>query len=95
MRQSRSNSGTRIRKRLDFVIWASCRRKSARLVRCSKTFDKTTISNGLLSEYCKISPTIKVGKWIQKGYVVGRVNGTLQFQATKNKKYIDPVKLFQ
>jgi len=43
----------------------------------------------------KISPTIKVGKWIQKGYVVGRVNGTLQFQATKNKKYIDPVKLFQ
>ncbi|MEA3554633.1 MAG: M23 family metallopeptidase [Campylobacterota bacterium] len=43
----------------------------------------------------KISPTIKVGKWIQKGYVVGRVNGTLQFQATKNKKYIDPAKLFQ
>ena len=43
----------------------------------------------------KISPTIKVGKWIQKGYVAGRVNGTLQFQATKNKKYIDPVKLFQ
>ncbi|MEA3288817.1 MAG: peptidoglycan DD-metalloendopeptidase family protein [Campylobacterota bacterium] len=55
-------------------------------------------SNGLHTIYShldKISPTLKVGKWIPKGYVVGRVNDTLLFQATKNSKYIDPVKLFK
>ncbi|MEA3352193.1 MAG: peptidoglycan DD-metalloendopeptidase family protein [Campylobacterota bacterium] len=55
-------------------------------------------SGGLHTIYShldKISPTLKVGKWIPKGYVVGRVNDTLLFQATKNSKYIDPVKLFK
>lgn len=55
-------------------------------------------SKGLHTIYShldKISPTLKVGKWIKKGYVVGRVNNILQFQATKNNKYIDPEKLFR
>ncbi len=55
-------------------------------------------SGGLHTIYShldKISPTIKVGKWIPKGYVVGRVSGTLLFQATKNSKYINPEKLFK
>jgi len=55
-------------------------------------------SKGLHTIYShldKISPTLKVGKWIKKGYVVGRVNDILQFQATKNSRYIDPEKLFK
>jgi murein DD-endopeptidase MepM/ murein hydrolase activator NlpD len=49
----------------------------------------------IYSHLDKISPTIKIGKWILKGYVVGRVSGALVFQATKNSKYIDPMELFQ
>ena len=41
----------------------------------------------------KIAPTIHVGAKIQKGYVVGKVNEKLIFQATKDSKHIDPLKL--
>jgi murein DD-endopeptidase MepM/ murein hydrolase activator NlpD len=54
--------------------------------------------NGLYTIYShldQISPTIKVGKWIKKGYVVGRVDETLTFEAIVNNKYIDPEDLFQ
>lgn len=49
----------------------------------------------IYSHLDKISPTLKAGKWIPKGYVVGRINDTLEFQATKNSKYIDPLKLIK
>jgi len=49
----------------------------------------------IYSHLDKISPLLKAGKWIPKGYVVGRVNDTLEFQATKNSKYIDPLKLIK
>ncbi|MEA3554696.1 MAG: M23 family metallopeptidase [Campylobacterota bacterium] len=49
----------------------------------------------IYSHLDKISPTLKVGKWIPKGYVVGRVNDKLLFQATKDSKYIDPTRLFK
>ncbi len=49
----------------------------------------------IYSHLDKISPTIKAGKWIPKGYVVGRINDTLLFQATKKSKYIDPTLLFK
>ena len=49
----------------------------------------------IYSHLDKISPTLKAGKWIPKGYVVGRVNDTLEFQATKNSKYINPLKLIK
>ncbi len=55
-------------------------------------------SNGLHTIYShldQISPTLTVGKWIPKGYVVGRINDTLEFQATKDSKYIDPMKLIK
>jgi len=55
-------------------------------------------SNGLHTIYShldKISPTLKVGNWIPKGYVVGRVNDTLEFQATKDSKYINPMRLIK
>ncbi len=41
----------------------------------------------------KIAPTIHVGAKIQKGYVVGKVNEKLIFQATKDSKHIDPLNL--
>lgn len=53
--------------------------------------------NGLHTIYShldQISPTLRVGKWIKKGYVVGRVNNTLTFQATKNNSHINPQDLF-
>jgi len=49
----------------------------------------------IYSHLDKISPTLKVGKYIPKGYVVGRVNDTLEFQATKNSRYIDPMRLIK
>lgn len=54
--------------------------------------------NGLHTIYShldQISPSLKVGRWIQKGYVVGRVNNTLTFQATKNEMHINPKDLFK
>ena len=41
----------------------------------------------------KIAPTIHVGVKIQKGYVVGKVSEKLIFQATKDSKHINPLKL--
>lgn len=43
----------------------------------------------------KIAPTIRVGSKIRKGYVVGKVASKLMFQATKNSKHINPLKLIQ
>ena len=54
--------------------------------------------NGLHTIYShldEIAPTLKVGKWIKKGYVVGRVNNNLTFQATKNSSHINPKDLFK
>lgn len=54
--------------------------------------------NGLHTIYShldEIAPTLKVGKWIKKGYVVGRVNKNLTFQATKNSQHINPKDLFK
>ena len=43
----------------------------------------------------KIAPTIHVGSKIRKGYVVGKVVSKLMFQATKNSKHINPLKLIR
>jgi septal ring factor EnvC (AmiA/AmiB activator) len=43
----------------------------------------------------KIAPNIRVGRKIKKGYVVGKVKSKLVFQATKNSKHINPLKLIQ
>jgi len=43
----------------------------------------------------KIAPTIRVGSKIKKGYVVGKVSEKLIFQATKNSKHINPLKLIK
>ena len=41
----------------------------------------------------KIAPTIRVGSKIRRGYVVGKVSRKLIFQATKNSKHINPIRL--
>lgn len=41
----------------------------------------------------KIAPTIHVGSKIKKGYVVGKVASKLMFQATKDSKHINPLRL--
>lgn len=43
----------------------------------------------------KIAPNIKPGRKIKKGYVVGKVENKLMFQATKNSKHINPLKLIK
>jgi len=43
----------------------------------------------------KIAPTIHVGSKIKKGYTIGKVNEKLVFQATKNSKHINPLRLIK
>ena len=43
----------------------------------------------------KIAPNIRKGTRIKKGYVIGRVSRKLIFEATKNSKHINPVKLIR
>lgn len=43
----------------------------------------------------KIAPNIRTGRKIKKGYVIGKVSSKLIFQATKNSKHINPLKLIK
>lgn len=43
----------------------------------------------------KIAPTIKVGKKVPKGYVLGRVTRELTFEVTQNEKHINPMRLIR
>jgi len=43
----------------------------------------------------KIAPTIHVGSKIRKGYIIGKVRKKLMFQATKNSKHMNPMKLIR
>jgi murein DD-endopeptidase MepM/ murein hydrolase activator NlpD len=43
----------------------------------------------------KIAPTIKVGKKIPKGYVLGRISRELTFEVTQNEKHINPLRLIK
>ncbi|WP_281951089.1 murein hydrolase activator EnvC family protein [Nitrosophilus kaiyonis] len=54
--------------------------------------------NGLYTIYAhidKIAPTIKKGKKVKKGYVIGRVNSKLTFEVTKNRYHINPLDLIK
>ncbi|SFV51833.1 Membrane-bound metallopeptidase [hydrothermal vent metagenome] len=55
-------------------------------------------ANGLHTIYAnlsKIAPYIKKGKRIKKGYVLGRVNDELVFEATQKSLHINPIELFK
>jgi len=41
----------------------------------------------------QIAPTIKVGKKVPKGYILGRISRELTFEVTQNEKHINPMRL--
>ena len=43
----------------------------------------------------KIAPTIKVGKKIKKGYIIGRVEDDLSFEVTQKSYHINPLELIR
>ncbi len=43
----------------------------------------------------RISPIIKVGSRVKKGAVIGKIKRKLIFEATKNSKYINPIRLIR
>jgi murein DD-endopeptidase MepM/ murein hydrolase activator NlpD len=43
----------------------------------------------------QIAPTIKVGKKIPKGYILGRVGRELTFEVTQSEKHINPMRLIK
>jgi murein DD-endopeptidase MepM/ murein hydrolase activator NlpD len=49
----------------------------------------------IFAHLSQIAPTIKVGKKIPKGYVIGRIENELTFEVTKNEKHINPMKLIK
>jgi len=54
--------------------------------------------NGLNTIYAnlsQISPNIKKGKKIKKGYTIGRVSDELIFEVTQKSYHINPIRLFQ
>jgi len=54
--------------------------------------------NGLHTIYAnlsQISPNIKKGKKIKKGYTIGRVSDELVFEVTQKTYHINPIRLFQ
>jgi septal ring factor EnvC (AmiA/AmiB activator) len=60
------------------------------------TLDKTVIikhSNGIHTIYANLSvitPSLRKGKYIKKGFAVGKVDDELKFEVTKNNKLINP-----
>jgi len=54
--------------------------------------------NGLHTLYAKvdqIAPTIKVGRYVKKGYILGKVKDELYFEVTKNNSNINPMQLIR
>ncbi len=41
----------------------------------------------------KIAPTIKIGSYVKKGYILGRVDKELTFEVTKKNRHVDPLEL--
>ena len=55
-------------------------------------------TNGLHTIYAnllQISPNIKKGKEVKKGYTIGRVSDELIFEVTQKSYHINPIRLFQ
>ncbi|AQW83465.1 murein hydrolase activator EnvC family protein [Campylobacter pinnipediorum] len=67
----------------------------------TQLLDKVIIiqhSNGIHTIYAhlnQIAPTIKVGKNVKKGYVIGRVLDDLTFEVTQKNYHIDPLELIK
>jgi len=73
------------------VVFAGKSSMLGKVVVVSHSHKMHTVYAGL----SKIAPTIHVGSKIKRGYVVGKVSEKLIFQATKNSKHINPLKLIR
>ncbi len=73
------------------VVYAGTSSMLGKVVVVEHTGKMHTIYAGL----SKIAPNIKAGRRIKRGYVVGKVKRKLMFQATKNSKHINPLKLIK
>lgn len=54
--------------------------------------------NGIHTIYAKLSrlaPDIQVDRRISRGTIIGKVNSSLMFEVTKNKKHIDPLSIIK
>jgi len=73
------------------VVFAGKSSMLGKVVVVSHSHKMHTVYAGL----SKIAPTIRVGSKIKKGYIVGKVTEKLIFQATKDSKHINPLKLIK
>jgi len=49
----------------------------------------------IYAKLSKIAPTVKVGRYLKKGYVIGRVQRELRFEVTKNDMHLNPLRVIQ
>jgi len=73
------------------VVFAGKSSMLGKVVVVSHSHKMHTVYAGL----SKIAPTIRVGSKIKRGSIVGKVTEKLIFQATKNSKHINPLKLIK
>lgn len=71
------------------VVFAGSSSMLGKVVVVSHSSKMHTIYAGL----SKIAPTVRKGSRIKKGYVIGKVSRKLIFEATKNSKHINPMRL--
>jgi len=71
------------------VVFAGSSSMLGKVVVVSHSGKMHTVYAGL----SKIAPNIRKGRKIKKGYVIGKVSKKLIFEATKNSKHINPLKL--
>jgi len=73
------------------VVFAGSSSMLGKVVVVSHSGKMHTVYAGL----SKIAPTIRKGRRIKKGYVIGKVSRKLIFEATKNSKHINPMSLIR
>lgn len=73
------------------VVFAGSSSMLGKVVVVSHSGKMHTVYAGL----SKIAPNIKKGSKIKKGYVIGKVSSKLIFEATKDSKHINPLKLIK
>lgn len=73
------------------VVFAGSSSMLGKVVVISHSGRMHTVYAGL----SKIAPTIRKGRRIKRGYVIGKVSSKLIFEATKNSKHINPMSLIR
>ena len=73
------------------VVFAGSSSMLGKVVVVSHSGKMHTVYAGL----SKIAPNLRKGSKIKKGYVIGKVSRKLIFEATKNSKHINPLRLIK